>query len=494
MGTFVSNRNGTGLTDEQGHYRFQTKVWLGNVLNGLGVKQNSPLARNVLVPAGDIKIDYGEYAYTAWNDADVTVSINTADTSNPRLDRIVAYIDRNLTSGGTNNPNYLKFMAIPGTPGAVPSKVSDVAAQAAVTAAAGGVASPWAELAVVRVEANATTIPDSKITDTRVFVTPKVPINTILASSVSELINAGMQVAQRSPIAAPTISTAYQYGWVDRWAAKATGTAVTAGTITQSSAPNVGSTGYALRLNGVTVTGTGKVFVRYRMESRDAKRFKNKAASLSFKMWHDVGSTIPVLVTLRKPTVADNFASTTAIVSTATQNVPTGTETLLKFEQLNSTDLGDVSNGLEIEIEVQSGAITTKNFEFCEMQFVQNTIAPTWRGRTYESELAACLRYFYPVVYNSSGYYSTLGSAYIGGGQSWIGIPLSVALRATPTVVMTNAGVRFGGADYGYTFSSVTQQSAGNLVLQVNSGGTGNGNSGTGWLSPGGTLTFDAEL
>lgn len=188
MSTYVSNRNGGGQTDEQGHYRFQTKVWQGNVLAGLKVKQNSPLARNVLVPAGDLKIDYGEYAYTAWNDADVTVSISTADTSNPRLDRIVAFVDRSLTSGGTNNVGYLKFIAVAGTPGATPSKASDVAVQAAVTAAAGAVASPWVELAVVRVEANATTIPDSKITDTRVMLYLPSTIMPDLRQQQSDLV------------------------------------------------------------------------------------------------------------------------------------------------------------------------------------------------------------------------------------------------------------------------------------------------------------------
>lgn len=173
MSTYVSNRNGGGQTDEQGHYRFQTKLWSGNVIGAadLLVKQNSPLARNVLVSAGDLKIDYTGYSYTAWNDADATVAIATADVTNPRLDRIVAFVDRGLATGGTNNPGYLKFLAVAGTPGAVPVKASDGAVTTAVNAAAtSGTSSPWVELAVVRVEANATTIPTSKITDTRVQV------------------------------------------------------------------------------------------------------------------------------------------------------------------------------------------------------------------------------------------------------------------------------------------------------------------------------------
>lgn len=177
MTTYVSNRNGDGLTDEQGHYRFQTKVWLGNVISGLAVTENSPLARNVLVPVGDLKIDYGDYSYTAWNDAAVTVSLATADTTNPRIDRIIAYIDRALTTGGTNNPGYLKFVAVAGTPGAVPAKASDATVNAAI-----GASNPWCEIATVRVEANATTIANAKITDTRVMIT--VPNNSVPAAAL----------------------------------------------------------------------------------------------------------------------------------------------------------------------------------------------------------------------------------------------------------------------------------------------------------------------
>lgn len=165
MTTYVSNRNG-GETDEQGHYRFQTKVWLGNVLSGLAVTENSPLARNVLVPAGDLKIDYGQYAFTAWNDATATVALGTADTTNPRIDRIIAYIDLAVALGTTNNPGVLKFTAVAGTPAGSPTKASDAAVNTAV-----GATNPWCEIATVRVEANATTIPNSKITDTRVMVT-----------------------------------------------------------------------------------------------------------------------------------------------------------------------------------------------------------------------------------------------------------------------------------------------------------------------------------
>lgn len=163
MATYVSNRDG-GSTDEQGHYRFQVKVWDGNIENGMVVTQNSPLGMSVLVGTGDLKIDYSSYAYTAWNDANSSVTITTADGSNPRIDRIVAYIDRGMTPSVSppNNQGMLKFMAVAGTPNAVPTRPSDATVNSAV-----GASNPWCDLANVLVGTGVTTIVNSNITDTR---------------------------------------------------------------------------------------------------------------------------------------------------------------------------------------------------------------------------------------------------------------------------------------------------------------------------------------
>src|SRR5690606_7564821 len=106
MTTFLSNRDG-GLTDEEGHYKFQTKVWNGNVADGLLVTENSPLGMSVLVTGGDAKIPYSDYAYTAWiPDASPEVAtITTADPTNPRIDRVVMYIDRAETPQQVNPNN-----------------------------------------------------------------------------------------------------------------------------------------------------------------------------------------------------------------------------------------------------------------------------------------------------------------------------------------------------------------------------------------------------
>lgn len=180
MAKYISNRNG-GKTDEQGHYRFHVNAWDGNILNdGLKVKQNSPLGMSVLIEPGDVKIDYSTYGYTGWNDADEAVTIATADGSNPRIDRIVAYVDRVMTPSpsNSNNPGMLKFMSVAGTPAGSPSPVSDSTVNTAVSN------NPWCELAQVQVNSGASTITNGSITDKRTIATPKLADDSVTADKV----------------------------------------------------------------------------------------------------------------------------------------------------------------------------------------------------------------------------------------------------------------------------------------------------------------------
>jgi hypothetical protein len=210
-------------------------------------------------------------------------------------------------------------------------------------------------------------------------------------SFFNAIINAGCMVAQR---AAPTLSTAYQYGAVDRFAVKGSGTLVSAGTGSQTTTPNVTANGYALKLAGVTITGTGIVYVRYRMEARDALRFKNLATSFSVKIYQDTGGAINATVFINKATVVDNFTATSAIANSGAISVPNTTATTVKFENINAGNIGDVTNGIEIEIQLACGAVTTKNFEFAEFQFNKGAKALPFQQRVIADELSACQRYY----------------------------------------------------------------------------------------------------
>jgi len=165
MTTYLTNRDG-GKTNEDGHIRFFIKHFRGQVVEGLTPQAKSPLSMGIDITVGDAKVNYGSYGYTVWTDATESVSITTADPSNPRWDRVVGYIDRSITpsTANTNNPGLFKFMAIAGTPAASPVSPSDVVTQAAV-----GADNPFFDICLVYVGAGVTTISGTEINDIRYF-------------------------------------------------------------------------------------------------------------------------------------------------------------------------------------------------------------------------------------------------------------------------------------------------------------------------------------
>ena len=170
MTIYLSNRDGNGKTSEEGHYKFPTSVFSGNVLGStdLQVTQNSPAAMNVLVLPGQFKIDTGtNYSYTGWSTSNVTIAISTADPANPRISTVVAYVDKNASTSASppNNPGIVKLMSVDGTPAASPSAPNSTVIQTAV-----GSGNPYIALADVRVAAAASTVVTANITDRRTLI------------------------------------------------------------------------------------------------------------------------------------------------------------------------------------------------------------------------------------------------------------------------------------------------------------------------------------
>ena len=191
----------------------------------------------------------------------------------------------------------------------------------------------------------------------------------------------------------------------DRHEGMATGTLVTAGTFGVVTNSAVGVTGKAFKFAGVTLTGTGIIFHRYRMEAADAAKFKNQTASFSCRVLHDVGSGKDFTVFIRKADSADNFSAVTAIDNSGAQSIPTATNSDLNFLEIS---MGDCSNGIEIEIQMEVGAITTKNVELTELQFELGAIKTDFEYSGHGDQLAKCQRYYcksYPqaIVPGSSG-------------------------------------------------------------------------------------------
>lgn len=168
MTIYLSNRDGNGKTNEEGHFRLLSKVLKGKVVasSDLQVSQNDPLGLNVRVNSGDYRIETsgGNYAYSGWIDAPTLVEISPADASNPRITLIVLYVDKSAPTSPTppNNPGVARLMAVNGVASTAPVTPSNSAIQSAV-----GSNNPYIILASINIGAAATQVTDADITDMR---------------------------------------------------------------------------------------------------------------------------------------------------------------------------------------------------------------------------------------------------------------------------------------------------------------------------------------
>lgn len=115
--------------------------------NDLKVQANSPAAMNVLLNTGIIQIRGRQYENTAQQ----TITLTAADATNPRIDRIVARI--------TFASQTIVAAVVDGTPAATPS----------LPALTQNATTYEIELAYVWVAANAVSIAETEVHDTRIF-------------------------------------------------------------------------------------------------------------------------------------------------------------------------------------------------------------------------------------------------------------------------------------------------------------------------------------
>ena len=198
---YLTNRDG-GKTDEAGHYHFLANAFTGNVVKGLTLAVSSPLSMKLKVQAGDARVPYGNYAYTVFIDDSngYEITFDTADPSNPRIDRVVLYVDRAATPSPAtpNNPGIAKIAIVKGTAAGSPTRPSDITVNTAVSN------NPWIDLADVRVNAGVTTIDSAKITDKRSLY--QVPTSGIAESAVT---------ANKIEVQQTWQTPALQNGWVN---------------------------------------------------------------------------------------------------------------------------------------------------------------------------------------------------------------------------------------------------------------------------------------
>lgn len=137
--------------------------------SSLQVTANSPVGMSVLVASGWAAIVGTTQAnmgtYVAYNDATVTLTIATADPTNPRIDRVVMTVNDAYYTGSTNN---VVLQVITGTPAGSPVAPATPANSIS--------------LATVAVAAAALSISSGNITDTRVETTTNVPVTGDISS------------------------------------------------------------------------------------------------------------------------------------------------------------------------------------------------------------------------------------------------------------------------------------------------------------------------
>lgn len=171
---------------------------------------------------------------------------------------------------------------------------------------------------------------------------------------------------------------------VDNFQGMATGTLVSAGTLTQTSSANCGITGYAIKFDQVSLTGAGIIYLRHRIYSKNAVSLRNSILSFSSKVYQNTGGALSYYIYINKANSLDNFTAITTISSSIVM-VPNATATDLNYENIA---VDDCTNGLEILIVCQCGAITLKNFEFTELQLEINSAASSFEYRPINVDIA----------------------------------------------------------------------------------------------------------
>jgi hypothetical protein len=279
---------------------------------------------------------------------------------------------------------------------------------------------------------------DSSVTQAKIgtnVLTPRVSeINGgPLAGFRNAIINGGMQVAQRT---APTITATPQYGRADRFIAFVSGGTGISGTINQSADAQFKS-GYRLWLASLSYT-SGTWAIQQRIESFNSIGLNGSTVTVSFKVYHDFGSSRPVTVSLAKANAVDGFSSVTAIASTYTSPALTsGAYSVVSCSFVIGAS--DATNGILLQINDSSATtVSAKNVIIGDIQLEIGPVATAFESRPIGTELALCQRYYYQPTDTNRVMFK---HNQIGGlGRDLIGPShfFPVVMRVAPTITYTD--------------------------------------------------------
>lgn len=199
-----------GLHSAAAYAGWENELFGGNaVASATALKVGAGSGMTVSVGKGNALIDTGDdYSRRVALTEAVNVTLDQADTSLPRNDLIVIYVDMAVAPVQTvqdNTNGILKVVAVKGTPASSPSDPDAGTIQQTI-----GAGNPYMTLASIRVNAGASAISSGNITDKRP-ASPNVYFTTSDAQAVADSrINAkvpGMIVAR-----APYVATVRKTG------------------------------------------------------------------------------------------------------------------------------------------------------------------------------------------------------------------------------------------------------------------------------------------
>lgn len=190
MANKVYNLNG-GLYSGDAFTAFETRIASSNngsiVASPSDLKVSADSGMNVKVSTGAGIIGNGTLSGVRFAiDSPVTVAVNAASTANPRMDSVVAYIDKSVSASTSVVDNtdlgIVKFKSVAGTPASAPTAPSTATIQSSI-----GAGNPYMILANVTVPKSSTAASSFTIADTR--VTPTSAIITDSSITTSKLAN-----------------------------------------------------------------------------------------------------------------------------------------------------------------------------------------------------------------------------------------------------------------------------------------------------------------
>lgn len=251
------------------------------------------------------------------------------------------------------------------------------------------------------------------------------------------------QVAQIGDGVNVLLSTSHTYGQVDLVQCWATGSAVSAGSITHNHPGGAltgmgGASQYSCAIFQATITGSGKVFFRKWIESRDAIALSGKTVQFSVLGWQGTGGAINAFLTLNKFNVADNSGAVTLLATGSTVSLPSSTTTAITMSY--TFGASDGNNGVELILEMDCGAVITQSFQTTDWQACIGALPSACAVPNFDSSLHACQRY-YEQSYNygtSAGTATAVGAPMsLAGGTLWqFAIPFMCKKVANPTVTL----------------------------------------------------------